>query len=271
MITGSPAGPLEDLRVVVTRAARQAEPTVAAFASAGAAVERLPLLEVVPPDDPAPFDGALAALHRFAWIAFTSANAVEAVFGRPGDAPRVGAAYDSPRVASVGGATSEALRAHGVEPHLEAANSRAQGLAAELATRLERGPRILLPQAADALPTLEEELRAAGADPVRVTAYAKRVPPGARRRAGEIFGAPPVALGWVTFTSPSIARAFADLWGDDWPLQRRGLFAASIGPVTSAALRELGVEPAAEAARSADEEMVAAVAAAVAARDLGRA
>ncbi len=273
----SRGGPLAGIRVVVTRAAHQAGPTVAAFEAAGARVERLPLLEVVPPDDPRPFEAALAGLRErpgaFGWVAFTSSNAVAAVFDRIERWPD---GPDRPRVASVGGATSDALRAHGVEPDLEADESRAEGLAAALAPRVGAGEgtgtRILLPQAADARPALEEELAAAGARPLRVDAYAKRVPPDAHERALSIFGARhPGRFGWVTFTSPSIARAFAELWDRDWESRRRSLFAVSIGPVTSAALRRLGVEPAAEAEAPGDDEMVAAVAAAVGARFPGRA
>jgi uroporphyrinogen-III synthase len=261
----------------VTRAAHQAGPTVSAFEGAGARVELLPLLEVVPPPDPAPLQDALAHLAGFGWIVLTSSNAVDQVLGRPGWPPTLPVGL---RVASVGAATSEALRARGVEPDLEPANARAEGLAAALIPLLKapgKGgsgrARVLLPQAADARPVLEEELRRAGADAVRVDAYAKRVPPDAGERARAIFGT--ARLGWVTFTSPSIARSFtelgAGLWGGDWPGRRRGLFAASIGPVTSDALRALGVEPAAEAASPSDEEMVAAVAGAVASRGLDRA
>lgn len=263
---GSAGGPLRSIRVVVTRAAHQAEPTARAFEAAGARVELLPLLEVVPPDDPAPLDAALAAIEGFDWIVFTSKNAVDQVLARTALPPGL-------RVASVGSATSDALRERGIDPDLEPDDSRAEGLAAELGPRLRTGagarPRVLLPQAADARPVLGEELLRAGADAVRVDAYAKRVPPAARKRAREIFGT--ARLGWVTFTSPSIARAFADLWGEDWPVRRRGLFAASIGPVTGEALRDLGVEPAAEAASPGDDAMVAAVVEAVASRGLGRA
>lgn len=268
---GPPEAPLSGIRVVVTRAAHQAEPTVAAFADAGAHVERLPLLELVAPADPAPLERALRSLGSFGWIAFTSANAVEAVLSAPGGASGLGSAT-GPRLASIGGATSRALRDRGLEPALEAEESRAEGLATafvELVGPSEmRELRVLLPQAADARPALEETLRAAGADVTRVDAYAKRVPPEARGRAVALFGTS--RFGWVTFTSPSIARAFAGLWSDDWEVRRRGLFAASIGPVTTSALRELGVEPAAEAAAPGDGELVAAVVSAVADRRLGR-
>ncbi len=273
----SPRGdlPLGGVRVVVTRAAHQADATAAAFEAAGARVERLPLLEVVAPDDPGPLDRALAALRpsaAFDWIVFTSTNAVEQVLAR------LPASAGTPlpaglRVAAIGPSTSQALRAHGIRPDLEAADSRAEGLAEQLVPRLSAGERVLLPQAADARPVLEELLVAAGAEVTRVDAYAKRMPPASRRRAEEIFDAPSrdEPLGWVTFTSPSIARNFArlgeEVWGPAWAARRRGLLAVSIGSVTGAALRKLGIEPVAEAATPGDREMVEAVIAARAARD----
>ncbi len=50
-------------------------------------------------------------------------------------------------------------------------------------------------------------------------------------------------IDWVTVTSSAIARAVVRLYGD--ALRQARL--ASIGPMTSATLRELGYEPAAEA------------------------
>lgn len=256
--------PLEGIRVVVTRAAHQAASTADAFEEAGARVELLPLIEVVPPEDTGPLDRALASLAGFDWALFTSTNTVErvldrlaAIGGEHGAAPFPAGV----RVAAVGASTGKALRDRGVEPELEAIDSRAEGLADLLGPSLVGGERLFLPQAADARDVLEDLLLQAGARVVRVDAYAKRVPPESRERAEAIFGSG--AFGWVTFTSPSIARSFAGLWGDAWEERRRGLRAVSIGPVTSGALRKLGVEPAAEAETPGDEEMVEAVVAAV--------
>jgi len=260
--------PLHGVRVVVTRAAHQATSTIRAFEEAGARVKRLPLLEVVPPADPRPLDRALASLDTFAWVVFTSTNTVERILERLPSASG-GSVPAGVRIASVGPATGEALRDHGLEPDLEATESRAEGLADLLGPCLTGGERILLPQAADARPVLEELLIEAGARVTRVDAYDKRMPPESDARAREIFGVGDPSgnrsgeLGWVTFTSPSIVRNFVRLaegiWGPAWPERRRSLLAISIGPVTGAALRKLDIEPAAEAATPGDREMVEAV------------
>ncbi len=246
--------PLANLRVVITRAEQQSEGLAAAFSRAGAAVELLPLLEVVPPADPRPLGRAVSELPLYDWIVFTSANAVAAFLRVAGALP------PSLTIAVVGPATAEALRARGIEPHLTAHRADAEGLAADLASEVA-GKRVLLPQAADARPALLAGLTAAGAEAVAVDAYDKRLPPEAPGRAAELFASAP--LGWVTFTSPRIVHHFAELFGADWERRRGELRAVSIGPVTSAELRRWEVKPAAEARQPAAEEMVEAVTRAV--------
>jgi uroporphyrinogen-III synthase len=244
------------LRVVVTRAEHQSEELAAAFAAAGFQVELLPLLEVVPPADPRPLERAASELALYDWVVFTSTNAVEAFLPLTG-----GGLPARLRIAAVGPATAEALRAWEVEPHLTASKSDAEGLLADLGPLVSRRQRVLLPQAADARPALVEGLTRAGADPVAVMAYDKRLPADAPRRVAELFSTQPV--GWVTFTSPRIVLHFVELFGVDWERRQSELRAASIGPVTSAELRRRGIEPAAEAARPGDRELVDAVRAAV--------
>jgi uroporphyrinogen-III synthase len=242
--------PLSDLRVVITRAEHQSAGLAAAFERAGALVELLPLLEIVSLADRAPLERAAAEVASFDWVVFTSANAVEAF-------PPFAGALSHVKTAAVGMATAGALRARGIEPDLIPADSEAAGLVASLAPEV-RGRCVLLPQAADARPVLFEGLVAAGAEVTAVVAYDKRLPADAPRRAAALFASGP--LGWVTFTSPRTVRHFAALFGNDWEARREGLLAVSIGSVTSAELWRWGVEPAAEASRPGDEEMVAAVA-----------
>jgi uroporphyrinogen III methyltransferase / synthase len=64
-------------------------------------------------------------------------------------------------------------------------------------------------------------------------------------------------IDWITVTSSAIARSLARLFGAD--LRRARL--ASISPLTSSVLRELGHEPAAEAVESTLAGLTAAIAA----------
>ena len=268
--------PLTGLRVVVTRPEHQASGLVAAFAAAGAAVEELPLLAVVPPSDLEPLIRAAAEVAagtgRFDWIVFTSANGVDAFLARLGH-PLPGGL----RAAVVGPATAAALRRHGREADLVATGGDGAGLAAELgplaAARLaaSQAPlRVLFPMAADAGPAIAAGLTAGGAEVTRVVAYDKRLPAGAPARARRIFGGDPAdPLGWVTFTSPRTVAHFVSLFGEGWRTRRPTLRAASIGAITTRALARAGIDPAAEAASPGDGELVEAVIRAVARQPAG--
>ena len=235
-------------RVVVTRASHQAPGLITAFTAAGATVAALPLIELAPADDRQALHRAARDAGGFDWLVFTSANAVDAFL------PLIEMpARRQPRCAVVGASTAAALRRRGVQPALTATVPRARGLVADLVPRLAPGARILIPQADDARPDLARGLEAAGACVSVVRAYRKRLPTGAIAAARRLFRS---EVGWATCTSPRIARHLARCFGDDWPRRRGDLRAISIGPVTSAELRRLGVEPAAEAKSPSDRAMV---------------
>ena len=250
--------PLAGLRVVVTRAAHQAEGLAAAFAAAGAAVERLPLLEVVPPADPR----AAGARRLRAGALRLGGLHLRQRRRRPSCRSTGGALPPRLRVAAVGTATADALRAWEIEPALMRPDRTPQGCSpswrrASAAAAGSSSPRPPTPGRPS-----RRGCAAAGAEAVAVVAYDKRLPPdaAAARRARSSRAGP---LGWVTFTSPRIVRHFAELFGEDWERRRTTLRAASIGRSPRAELRRLGVEPAAEAAAPGDEELVAAVVRAV--------
>jgi uroporphyrinogen-III synthase len=240
-------------RVVVTRAHHQAHALVADLERRGLRPVPLPLLEIVPPADARALERAVSELSLYDWLVFTSANGVEALLPHAGGAlpPRL-------RVAAAGSATSEALRAFGVEPDVVAAQGGGGGLLPALTPMVMRSRRLLLPLAADARSDLQRGLEAAGAEVVRVEAYAKRLPAAAARQAAALFADGP--LGWVTFTSPSIVRTFVMVAGPLVPERSGELSAASLGPTTTAALRTAGIEPAVEASATTDVALAAAIA-----------
>ncbi|MCH9648747.1 MAG: uroporphyrinogen-III synthase [Deltaproteobacteria bacterium] len=267
---------LSGVRVIVTRATHQAAGLRAAFEKYGADVAQLPLLEICPPKDSAAFDQALGRLaigpgaigpgavgnrasrpSPYQWLMFTSKNAVEAFLRlREEDLP------PGIRIAAVGRATAQALRPllsqPGAPPPLLPDQHSAEGLLQALASEVRAGQRVLLPQAADARPTLSQGLVKLGLEVDAVTAYDKALPPESRRLARTLLQKDP--LGWVTFTSPRIVRHFLELLGEAWKRRLPGLKTASIGPITSAELRRHGIAPTAEALHPGDAELAAAVA-----------
>jgi len=235
--------PLSGARVVVTRARAQASGFAARLAELGAEVLQLPAIRVEPPADPAPLRRAAEEAERFDWIVFTSANGVEHFFAALAEGGRDARALAGVRLCAIGPATAGALEARSLRADLVPDEFVAEAaLEALAAAGPVAGTRILLPRADIARAVLPEGLRARGAEVVEVDAY-RTVRDGAgaeevRRRldAGEID--------LVTFTAASTARSFAELVGTDVGAAK----VASIGPVTSAAARELGMRVDVEAA-----------------------
>src|SRR5574340_802610 len=93
--------------VIVTRAEHQAAALEALLQAEGATVYRYPCLAIAPPDNTAPLDDALhaAASGQFDWLAFTSANAVDAVAQRLAAIGMNPSALAAVRVAAVGPST----------------------------------------------------------------------------------------------------------------------------------------------------------------------
>ena len=73
--------PLFGKRVLVTRPREQAAAMVDRLAAYGAESVEVPMIRLAPPEDPGPLLDAVARVHDFDWVVFTSANAVETVPG----------------------------------------------------------------------------------------------------------------------------------------------------------------------------------------------
>ncbi len=232
----------------------------------GAEVVEVPAIEIVPPADLAPLDEALRSLERYQWLVFTSANAVNAVLGRIavlGLAPRLG--ERGPRLASVGPATSAALRSAfpadrvALEPP---ADFRAAGLAEAFGRVLGSGTRVLIPSSSRGRPELAQGLRALGAQVDVVSAYATVEPLDLRPRVEACLKA---GFDLVVFASPSAVEGFVAAAGARSP----GLPAVVIGPTTAQAALAAGLEVKAIARPSTSEGLVAAAEAALAAPSAG--
>jgi uroporphyrinogen III methyltransferase/synthase len=106
------------------------------------------------------------------------------------------------------------------------------------AFRSERlqGRRILLPRAAVARDVIPTELEKLGAQVEVVEAYRNVIPENAGARAHEIFSGSKKP-DWITFTSSSTVQNCIEVAGAD---ALRGIRIASIGPVTSETVRQLG-------------------------------
>lgn len=127
---------------------------------------------------------------------------------------------------------------------------------AETFERLDvRGSKVLLPRAQEARDFLPARLAELGADVDAVAAYRTVLPDSSRELAARTW-IDDVAPDWVSVTSSSTVRNLARLVPVE-DLRRSQL--ASIGPVTSATARELGLRVAVEATRFTTEGLAQAI------------
>lgn len=229
--------PLRGRRIVVTRAGEAGRRFAARLRELGAEPIICPAIAIVPPDDFAPLDAALAALDRFNWLTFTSANAVVAVLDRLPIA-RGGAARPSAlRVGVVGPATADALAAAGWQADAIPPVHTAEALVAALGA--VASSRILFPASEIARPTLAEGLRARGAHVTVVTAYRTIAAPLAVQEA-LLAQLRDGAIDAITFTSPSTVQGSAPLLAAIRQSHRAPAIGC-VGPITAAAAREAGL------------------------------
>ena len=233
--------PLFGARVLVTRSAGQANSLSAALAELGAEVLLQPAIEIGPPEDWRPLDEAIAALERYDWLVFASTNGVQAFFQRLLASRDLRAA----RPCAAGGDRSG--QCPGVGPLPSARRRRARRVSRRVARRgaarrSGRGQAISAwsaPAAAGSL--LAEELSAAGGRVDQVVAYTSRDVAVADPQIARLLA--DGQIDWITVTSSAIARSLVHLFGE----RLRKAKLASISPLTSATLRELGFEVTAEA------------------------
>jgi uroporphyrinogen III methyltransferase/synthase len=242
--------PLFGQKVLVTRPLHQADDLARPLAELGAEVLLQPAIEIRPPSQWD--DRQLSLLDRYDWIVFSSSNGVRHFLER---LPHVGLDLRSlakTRLAAIGSATAEELSRYHLRADLVPDEFRAESLAAALAGGAA-GKRFLLVRASRGRELLAQALAKAGGIVEQVVAYdsvdVEAADPAiaAKMAAGQID--------WTTVTSSAIARSLARLFGQS--LNKTKL--ASISPVTSDTLRELGFEPTTEAKEYTMAGVVAAI------------
>lgn len=226
---------LAGVSVVVTRPAAQAHGLIDRLESEGARVIACPTLEVIAASDGgAALAAAVAELDTFDWVVVTSVNAVE-WFLRSLDGDAVLARR---RIAAIGPATAAAFENAGVTVDLVPEAAVAESLLDALCHTSTQA-RALLPRAEVARDTLPAGLTDAGWEVTDVAAYRTVTPD---LEVDQIEEASRADV--ITFTSPSTFERFLVAAGPDAvpPV------IATIGPVTSKAIRDAGRTVTVEAA-----------------------
>jgi uroporphyrinogen-III synthase len=269
--------PLSGIRVLVGRARHQASTLSAELRERGAEVIKIPFIEIRKPRSFKPLDAALKSLNTYDWLILTSVNGANAMWERmnklhliPSGRKREGqdlsravtlrgplralAAEGSIlRIAAIGPATKKAIEQRGVKVDVVPKEYVAESVVRSLKSKV-KGKRVLLVRAKVARDVIPQELRKAGAHVDVVEAYETVVPQSSRRRLQAVLKKRRPHV--VTFTSSSTVCNFVELLclrktlqtlrtvgGQECPLHTGldGILMASIGPITSSTLREVGL------------------------------
>ncbi|ORB03875.1 bifunctional uroporphyrinogen-III C-methyltransferase/uroporphyrinogen-III synthase [Mycolicibacter minnesotensis] len=227
--------------VLVPRTKDQAAEMSDRLVGHGASPIEVPTIAVEPPRSPAQMERAVKGLvdGRYQWVVFTSTNAVRAVWEKFAEFGLDARAFSGVKIACVGEATAERVRAFGISPELVPSGEQSSlGLLDEFPPYddvFDPVNRVLLPRADIATETLAEGLRERGWEIEDVTAYrtVRAAPPPANIREMIKTG----GFDAVCFTSSSTVRNLVGIAGK--PHART--LVACIGPKTAETAAEFGL------------------------------
>ena len=232
--------PLFGKRIVVTRTRKQAGGLSSRLRALGADVIEIPTIRIEEPTDLRTFAELVRDAHTYEWIVFTSPNGVDAFFHMfyrlYQDARSIGAA----RIAAVGPATAARVKEFHLSVDVQPEKAVAENVVAELQKEGSvENVSILVVRAEVTREVVAKELGKLGAIVDEAVAY-RTVPEtgeGDGSRADALARFRREGADMVTFASGSAVENFLAL---KVPLEK-GVKVASLGPITSKALKDAGL------------------------------
>jgi uroporphyrinogen-III synthase len=237
--------PLAGVRILVGRARQQASALSVQLRAVGAGVIEIPFIEIRPPRSYQALDAALKQISEYDWLILTSVNGVEALAARMRKLKIDPAKLTYLKIASIGPSTRTATEKMGLKVSVVPPTYVAESVVESLRGKVE-GRRVLLVRAAVARDVIPRELHTMGATVDVVEAYQTVVPDSSRKKLQAVMADAKQRPQVVTFTSSSTVRNFVELLGGRGRPPHTsnlldGVRLASIGPITSATLRDFGL------------------------------
>ncbi len=227
--------------MLVSRAKKQANGLSSLLRDLGCQVIEIPFIEIRKPSSYQPLDTVLKQIAHYDWLILTSVNGVEAMFERTAKNKLDTSSFAHLKIAAIGPATKSAIEKHDLRVAVTPKEYVAESVVAALQNKVN-GKRVLLVRAKIARDVIPRELRKAGAQVDVIEAYETVTPAASARRLRTVLtgNRKPHA---ITFTSSSTVKNFVSLLGlrGARAALKAGVHTASIGPVTSATLREFGL------------------------------
>jgi uroporphyrinogen III methyltransferase/synthase len=225
--------------ILITRPATAGERLGNLLMRGGAKVVYHPVITIADPESWDRVDEAIHRISEFEWIVFVSKNGVRQFLERCRRL-EVNLKQANTGLAAIGNSTAGSIAEYGLQVDLIPPRSDSSALATALIEKTGRGE-ILIVRANRGSNVLGERLTASEKPFVEVVAYRSldvQTPDDRVLKTLSEGG-----FDWVTITSSAIARSAIRLFGDSLSETK----VVSISPTTSQQLRELGVEPMAEA------------------------
>ena len=230
--------PLAGRRIVVTRTRKQAGALSVKLAALGADVLEIPTIRIAPPENLREFAELVRDAHTYEWLIFTSPNGVEAFFEMFYKLYQDARSIGGVRIAAVGPATAARVRdfhlAVDLQPEKAVAEALVEALAAEGSVE-NTNMLVVRPEAARDV--LAAELTKRGAIADEAIAYRTLPADPADERTGALERFKNEGADMITFASGSAVENFLAL---KLPLPK-GVRLASLGPITTQALRAAGL------------------------------
>ncbi|MBI2118847.1 MAG: uroporphyrinogen-III synthase [Elusimicrobia bacterium] len=228
--------------IVVTRAKHQASDFAKILKSHGANVLLCPTIKILSPLDFKPLDKAIKTLSIYDWLIFTSVNGVEKFMERASKIYKNFICPTSLKTCAIGPLTKQKMIFFGFPVTLVSKEYVAESILEALPE--VKNKRILIPRAQSARDLLPKELKKKGATVDVVETYRTIID-------GSNFSE---LLNWlgknmidcITFTSSSTVKNFFSLLTrrqKNKILGNKNIFSASIGPITTETLKEVGWDP----------------------------
>jgi uroporphyrinogen III methyltransferase/synthase len=232
--------PLFGRTVVVTRARAQASGLAARLGELGAEVLETPAIRIEPRAVSGELRAAAERIGDYSLVCLTSPNGAALLMDALAELGKDARALGGVTVAAIGPATAAELQQRGIHADVVPERSVAEALIEALADVPVEGKRVLVARAAEARDVLPDALRERGAEVDVVALYDTVTEPltDEQRQAA-------ARADYLTFTSSSTVRNFVETAGG----VSDGARIVSIGPVTSATARELGLTVHVEAAQ----------------------
>ncbi len=248
--------PLFGKKIVITRTRENASKFAKKLEELGAICYEIPTIKIEPLLNKK-ISQVIEDLSKYDWIIFTSENGVKLFLKALREKRKDLRALGKAKIAVIGKATKMALENFGVIPDLMPEEEFTQEGLISVFSKIDiKDKTVLIPRAKEARDVLPEKLEEFGAKVDLLPIYETKICEESKEELKKILDE---GVDVITFTSSSTVKNFFKLIEENQKETLKNVIFASIGPVTSATLRDFGFEPHIEAEEYTIEGLVRAI------------